>query len=163
MADNNNFIVNGENTIPSGLASDLMRMSMENKNLLKTKGSIYVGTGRTNKDGVAITEALKPGEPNTVLTVLDSEGTLGYSKVTPQMMNSGTYYNIQCSKSISADNHVSRVENTDRASYALYMDGTHINENIYRRFKSFDTRATTTIAKILAIKNKWPEWPLDND
>lgn len=161
MADNNNFIVNGENTIPSGFASDLMRMSMENKNLLKTKGSIYVGTGRTNKDGIAITEALEPGEPNTVLTVLDSEGTLGYSKVTPQMVESGTYYNIQCSKSMLADNHVSHVENTDCASYALSGEGAAIT--IYNEFKSLNTRIATTITKISAIKNKWPEWPLDND
>lgn len=159
MADNNNFVVNGENTIPAGLASDLMRMSMENKNLLKTKGSIYVGTGQTNKDNVAITEALEPGEPNTVLTVLDSEGTLGYSKVTPQMVNSGTY-NIVCSNILSINN-VPYARNVKKVNYAIRPDaGSGVyTSSIYSLHKRLDDRITTANNKVTAMINKWPNWP----
>ena len=159
MADNNNFIVNGENTIPSGLASDLMRMSMENKNLLETKGSIYVGTGRTNKDGVAITEALEPGEPNTVLTVLDNEGTLGYSKVTPQMVNSDTY-NIVCSNILSINN-VPYARNVERVNYAIRPDAGYgtLTGSIYSLCKRLENRITTANNKVTVMINKWPNWP----
>lgn len=57
MAENNELLsTNLENDhtdaqgyIKSGLRADIMRKMMENKNLLKTKGSIYVGTGDSSK------------------------------------------------------------------------------------------------------------------
>ena len=161
MADSNNFIVNGENTIPAGLASDLMRMSMENKSLLKTKGSIYVGTGRTNEDGVAITEALEPGERNTVLTVLDSEGTLGYSKVTPQMMEGSHIYDIVCTNIISINQQVSYAQNVEKVNYAIrpYAGYETYTGSIYSLYKRLDDRITTANNKVTAMINKWPNWP----
>lgn len=85
---NNGFIENG-------LRADIMRHSMENKNLLNTKGSIYVGTGRkttiTTSQGdynVPITTSLPCGANNTVLTADSSEPTgLKYKKITKDMLD----------------------------------------------------------------------------
>ena len=53
LKDENGFI-------PAGLSSELMRFSAENKNLLTQYGSLYVGTGRTQRvnygDGVGVYE-----------------------------------------------------------------------------------------------------------
>lgn len=67
----------GVNTIPNGLPAALMRQSMENKNLLQSKGAIYGGTGETNtvttdtgNYQVAETAAVTP--PTTVETGADT-------------------------------------------------------------------------------------------
>jgi len=44
--------------ILQGLSSDLMRKSMETKHLLQKKGSLYIGTGRSDSDGLMITASL---------------------------------------------------------------------------------------------------------
>lgn len=78
------------NTIPAGLRADIMRCSMENKNLLQTKGAIYVGTGEVLQLGdgndsditVAKTEALDPGTNGYPLVSLGENG-VGYQKLDP--------------------------------------------------------------------------------
>lgn len=85
---NNGFIENG-------LRADIMRHSMENKNLLNTKGSIYVGTGEqttiTTSQGsynIPITTSLPCGANNTVLTANSSASTgLEYKKITIDMFD----------------------------------------------------------------------------
>lgn len=66
------LIESGSGAIPNGQLAPVMRRSMENKNLLVDRGSIYVGTGTTydtldSEDGTntyktAITQALPPPE-----------------------------------------------------------------------------------------------------
>ena len=81
--------------IANGLRADIMRHSMENKNLLNTKGSIYVGTGRqttiTTSQGdynIPITTSLPCGANNTVLTADSSDPTgLKYKKITKDMLD----------------------------------------------------------------------------
>lgn len=85
MIDSNNVIPNSKPAAP-------MRMSMENKNLLATKGAIYVGTGTTNTTtinvvdsanvsstdtySIAKTAALTPGDDGAVLEA-DSDSDYG--------------------------------------------------------------------------------------
>ena len=77
-------------TIPNNLYANEMRVSMENKNLLQTKGAIYVGTGATNsvpvpdntpnttggQSSAAKTMALNPGANGQYL-VADSTTAAG--------------------------------------------------------------------------------------
>ena len=75
-------IVDNNNCIPSGLRADIMRQSMENKNLLSTKGSIYVGTGESvtiNGEKIYKTKALALGAEGEILQV--KNGDLGYGKI----------------------------------------------------------------------------------
>lgn len=75
-------LIDEKGIIPNGTSAQSFRQSVENKNLLVEKGSIYVGTGGTNtNDGSAITTALPAGEPNTVLQVGGEKG-LQYGKIT---------------------------------------------------------------------------------
>ena len=96
--------------IVTGLRADIMRKSMENKNLLAHKGSIYVGTGDSERITVAgetvdipITAELQPGAENTVLAVTDSSGTLGYVKINPNLVDTATssIYEINASSAIN--------------------------------------------------------------
>ena len=96
--------------IVTGLRADIMRKSMENKNLLAHKGSIYVGTGDSERITVAgetvdipITAELQPGAENTVLAVTDSSGTLGYVKINPNLVDTTTssIYEINASSAIN--------------------------------------------------------------
>lgn len=71
--------------IPNGLPGEVMRKSMENKNILTKKGSLYVGTGAAdtveilgNNYSIAQTGELIPGSDNAVL-VADSNSTTGLS------------------------------------------------------------------------------------
>lgn len=75
-------LTDDNNCIQPGLRADIMRSSMENKNLLAKKGSIYVGTGKTQTVGgqtIPTTEALQIGSNNEVLRVED--GNLKYGKL----------------------------------------------------------------------------------
>lgn len=89
-------VLNETGAIPDNQWANVMRISIENKNLLATKGSIYVGTGGTNTvttgdkdaDGnyltqtIAKTMALNPGTNGQVLTA-DSTTTEGLKWTTP--------------------------------------------------------------------------------
>lgn len=77
------LINNGQ--IPNGLPGEVMRKSMENKNILAEKGSLYVGTGVAetveilgNSYKIAQTGKLTPGSDNAVL-VADSNNPMGLS------------------------------------------------------------------------------------
>ena len=86
-------IIDSNNCIPSGLRVDIMRHSMENKNLLSAKGSIYVGTGETVTVGgekIYKTRALVPGSVNTILQV--KNGDLGYDTIRDVTINSSVNY-----------------------------------------------------------------------
>ena len=79
-----NLIETGSNAIPNGQVAIAMRRSMENKNLLTGKGSLYAGTGRTypsqdsvgNTYNTAVTDAVEaPTQSGQVLVSnLDSGG-----------------------------------------------------------------------------------------
>lgn len=71
--------------IPNGLPGEAMRKSMENKNILAEKGSLYVGTGAVERVKIleddyliAQTGKLTPGLDNAVL-VADSTSSMGLS------------------------------------------------------------------------------------
>lgn len=71
--------------IPNGLPGEAMRKSMENKNILAEKGSLYVGTGAVETVEIlgdnyliAQTGKLTPGPDNAVL-VVDSTSSTGLS------------------------------------------------------------------------------------
>lgn len=73
--------------IPNGLPGEAMRKSMENKNILAEKGSLYVGTGKTeivsiDRTGdsyiIAQTDKITPTVDGTVL-VADSTSSMGLS------------------------------------------------------------------------------------
>lgn len=71
-------IDNEKGAFPNNQRADIMRKSMENKNMLSEKGSIYVGTGRTNTtDGntTAETKALPVGADGQVLIADSNEET----------------------------------------------------------------------------------------
>lgn len=85
--------IDSNNCIPSGLRADIMRNSMENKNLLAKKGSIYVGTGETMTVGgekIYKTKVLELGANGEVLQNIN--GALSYSKLTNKNFNSDTNY-----------------------------------------------------------------------
>ncbi len=72
-------LTDSNNCISNNLRADIMRSSMENKNLLSDKGSIYVGTGEQNTVGgtsVAKTKSLPLGESGKVL--ISKGGDLSY-------------------------------------------------------------------------------------
>ncbi len=109
-----------DNTIPSGLRADIMRESMENKNLLSQKGSIYVGTGKsmskectvngeTQNASISKTDALTPGEDGQILTVDSSE-------------EKGLKYGY-----ISADNF--GFDNVDLSEKSITLSGKQLKDN----------------------------------
>ena len=56
-------VIDGNGVFPNNQRADVMRNSMENKNLLANRGSIYVGTGNSStigSDTVYRTAALSP-------------------------------------------------------------------------------------------------------
>jgi hypothetical protein len=66
-------VLNSDGTFPDGQRSDVMRNSLENKNLLSKKGSIYIGTGTNHAVGnseinVANTSVLNPPEVSDVIS-----------------------------------------------------------------------------------------------
>ena len=86
-------IIDDNNCIPSGLRADIMRHSMENKNLLSAKGSIYVGTGETVTVGgekIYKTRVLQLGSEGELLTNIN--GTLQYSKLINEHFDSTLNY-----------------------------------------------------------------------
>ena len=110
MAFNENGI------IPNNTSAQSFRQSVENKNLLAEKGSIYVGTGNANTDGSAITAALAAGDANTVLQV--GEGaTLQYGKITTD--------------NIDQNNFTSPKANTIKVNNNNYCSVVQMNQTAY--------------------------------
>lgn len=117
--------IDSNNCIPTGLRADIMRSSMENKNLLSKKGSIYVGTGETVTVGgekIYKTKALELGSSGQVLIVKDGE--LKYSTLTNENFDSSTDYK-------NLTNSLNRIEtiNSQFSRDASYNDLQIINEN----------------------------------
>lgn len=87
-------IIDSNNCIPSELRTDIMRQSMEDKNLLSTKGSIYVGAGESITVGgkeIYKTKALAFESNWSFLQAQNND--LVFSRVlSPQNFNSSTAY-----------------------------------------------------------------------
>lgn len=79
------YVLNSDGTFPNNQRADVMRNSLENKNLLSKKGSIYIGTGTNHAvsdANVANTAALNPPESsgsivNNYIIVTNSSATNG--------------------------------------------------------------------------------------
>ena len=124
----NRNTLNNDGCINSNLRSDLMRKSMETKNLLNSKGAIYVGKGSkvsipvkdTSVQSVSLstTGSLSAGVDNTVLTC-QSNANLGltYKKISPEQLEdySGVWP-MKVANADSADN----ASNTESSMYAIY-------------------------------------------
>ena len=116
MAYNENGI------IPNNTSAQSFRQSVENKNLLAEKGSIYVGTGDANtNDGSAITAALAAGETNTVLQVGEGK-TLKYGKLTKDNIDQNNFISPKADKIKVQDNYCSVVQMTQAAYNAAVKD-----------------------------------------
>ena len=108
MAFNENGI------IPNNTSAKSFRQSVENKNLLATKGSIYVGTGNANTDGSAITAALAAGDPNTVLQVGEGK-TLKYGKITTDNIDQNNFTSPKANTiKVNDNNYCSVVQKTQK-------------------------------------------------
>lgn len=115
MAFNENGI------IPNNTSAQSFRQSVENKNLLATKGSIYIGTGNANTDGSAITVALTAGETNTVLQV--GEGaTLKYGKLSTDNIDQNNFISPKADKIKVQDTYCSVVQMTQAAYNTAVKD-----------------------------------------
>ena len=156
-------ITDDNGAIQTGLRADIMRKSMENKNLLSSKGSIYVGTGDTNNvvvsgSTVSIpkTAALTVGNQNEVLSV-GANNTLQYSKITPDMMSSSTdTYNITCTTALSANQAVSAAtaSYSEWATFSGNADssGPDTSATIYNKFQTASSSVTSIEQRITQIE-----------
>ena len=108
MAFNENGI------IPNNTSAKSFRQSVENKNLLAAKGSIYVGTGDVNADDSAITAALAAGDPNTVLQVGEGK-TLKYGKITTDNIDQNNFTSPKANTiKVNDNNYCSVVQKTQK-------------------------------------------------
>ena len=113
MAFNENGI------IPNNTSAQSFRQSVENKNLLATKGSIYIGTGNANTDGSAITTALAAGGLNTVLQVGGEKG-LQYGKLTTDNVDKNNFISPRADTiKVNENNYCSVVQMTQTAYNSL--------------------------------------------
>ena len=111
MAFNENGI------IPNNTSAQSFRQSVENKNLLAEKGSIYVGTGNANtNDGSAITAALAAGDANTVLQVGEGK-TLKYGKLTTDNIDQNNFTSPKANTIKVNDNNYCSVVQMTQAAY----------------------------------------------
>lgn len=138
--DNDGFITNG-------LRADIMRKSIENKNLLSIKGSLYVGTGISDIINVPVTNSLNPSvsDVNKIL-IADSTQSLGlkYSKVTPDMMSSNQF-DIKVSSAYIAPTS----ETATNSTYATYAQGMNVSLN----------DKISSLEKKLINKSDYPGYP----
>ena len=113
MAFNENGI------IPNNTPAQSFRQSVENKNLLAAKGSIYIGTGDANKDGSAKTTALAAGDLNTVLQVGEGK-TLKYGKLTTDNIDQNNFTSPKANTiKVNDNNYCSVVQMTQTAYNSL--------------------------------------------
>lgn len=110
MAFNENGI------IPNNTSAKSFRQSVENKNLLAAKGSIYVGTGDVNADDSAITAALAAGDLNTVLQVGEGK-TLKYGKITTDNIDQNNFTSPKANTIKVNDNNYCSVVQMTQAAY----------------------------------------------
>ena len=116
MAYNENGI------IPNNTSAQSFRQSVENKNLLATKGSIYIGTGNANTDGSAITAALAAGDVNTVLQVGEGK-TLKYGKLTTDNIDQNNFTSPKANTiKVNDNNYCSVVQMTQDAYNTAVKD-----------------------------------------
>lgn len=107
--------INENGIIPNNTSAQSFRQSVENKNLLAEKGSIYIGTGNANtNDGPAITAALAAGDLNTVLQV-GEEKTLKYGKLTTDNIDKNNFISPRADTIKVQDNYCSVVQMTQAA------------------------------------------------
>ena len=113
--------INEKGIIPNNTSAQSFRQSVENKNLIATKGSIYVGTGDVNSDGSAITAALVAGDLNTVLQVVqDGEAkNLKYGKITTNHIDQNNFTSPKADKIRVQDNYCSVVQMNQTAYDSL--------------------------------------------
>lgn len=114
MAFNENGI------IPNNTAAKIFRQSVENKNLLAEKGSIYVGTGEhidVNDNGSPFTTAaLAAGDANTVLQVGEGK-TLKYGKLTTDNIDQNNFTSPKANTIKVNDNNYCSVVQMTQAAY----------------------------------------------
>lgn len=121
------YIIDNEGIgiIPNNTEAINFRQSVENKNLLAEKGSIYIGTGQYIDLGegkkIAKTTALAAGDVNTVLQVVqDGEGkTLKYGKVTSDNIDKNNFISPRADTIKVQDNYCSVVQMTQAAYNSL--------------------------------------------
>ena len=108
-------LINTNGTIPNNTPAQSFRQSVENKNLLAEKGSIYVGTGNANtNDGSAITAALPAGDANTVLQVGEGK-TLKYGKLTTANIDTSNFISPKANTiKVNDNNYCSVVQKTQK-------------------------------------------------
>lgn len=175
----NRNTLNNNGCINSNLRSDLMRKSMETKNLLDSQGAIYVGKGSevsipvkdTSVQSVSLstTGSLPAGDNNTVLTC-QSNANLGltYKKISPeQLENYSGIWPMKVANAGSADN----ASNTESSRYAIY---TSINNektiserltNLNRKDLPFVGSSINTSNAVIAsyyIRNSYKEGKYTN-
>ena len=109
-------LINTNGTIPNNTPAQSFRQSVENKNLLATKGSIYIGTGNANTDGSAITAALAAGDANTVLQVGEGK-TLKYGKLTTDNIDQNNFTSPKANTIKVNDNNYCSVVQMTQAAY----------------------------------------------
>lgn len=121
--------LNENGIIPNNTAAKIFRQSIENKNLLAEKGSIYVGTGEhidvNDNKSPFTTAALAAGGLNTVLQVVqDGEGkTIQYGKLTTDNIDQNNFTSPKADKIKVQDNYCSVVQMTQAAYNSLSETG----------------------------------------
>ena len=112
--------LNENGIIPNNTAAKIFRQSVENKNLLAEKGSIYVGTGEhidVNDNGSPFTTAALPaGETNTVLQVGEGS-TLKYGKLSTDNIDQNNFTSPQANTIKVNDNNYCSVVQMTQAAY----------------------------------------------
>lgn len=118
------YIIDNEGIgiIPNNTEAINFRQSVENKNLLAEKGSIYIGTGQYINLGegkkAAITAALAAGDANTVLQVGEGK-TLKYGKLTTGNIDQNNFISPKADKIKVQDNYCSVVQMNQTAYDSL--------------------------------------------
>lgn len=89
--DSNN---NEAGAIPANLPYKAMRLSMENKNLLKSKGSIYVGVGSEKSATITYDEVDSSGTPTG--KTITTPYTVPVTEALDPPSNDGKTYVLTC-------------------------------------------------------------------
>lgn len=130
----------GYNCIINNLRADVMRKSIENKNLLAKKGSMYVGTGNMETISIGddtyiipITAELSTQDQGQVLadTVLTTQSAanygIRYQKITPSCVEPTTQanplvYDITAREAVSAKKMSTSGKTVPKAGIVKYLD-----------------------------------------
>lgn len=130
----------GYNCILNNLRADVMRKSIENKNLLAKKGSMYVGTGNMETISIEddtyiipITAELSTQDQGQILadTVLTTQSAanygIHYQKITPSCVEPTTQanplvYDITAREAVSAKKMSTSGKTVSKAGIVKYLD-----------------------------------------